>query len=84
MNHFAVQQKLTQHCKSAILQFKKKEGKRKAKFEAPLWGRRELCLGGNMLKKGWQCSIFCSGQQLKGCSLSYYSLSYIFMLCALL
>ena len=27
MNHFAVQQKLTQHCKSTILQLKKKQTK---------------------------------------------------------
>ena len=27
MNHFAVHQKLTQHCKSTILQFKKKSAK---------------------------------------------------------
>ena len=27
MNHFAVHQKLTQHCKSTILQFKKKKKK---------------------------------------------------------
>ena len=28
LNHFAVQQKLTKHCKSTILKFKKKEKKR--------------------------------------------------------
>ena len=27
MNHFVVHQKLTQHCKSTILQFKKKSAK---------------------------------------------------------
>ena len=35
MNHFAAYQKLTQHCKSAILQFFKNNPKKKENFCAP-------------------------------------------------
>ena len=31
MNHFAVHQKLTQHCKSTVVQLKKKEKEKKNK-----------------------------------------------------
>ena len=33
LNHFAVQQKLTQHCKSTIIQLKKKRKKKKCNAE---------------------------------------------------
>ena len=33
LNHFAVHQKLTQHCKSTILQFKKKKAKKRVTLQ---------------------------------------------------
>ena len=37
LNHFVVQQQLTQHCKAIILQFKKKKKKKTSKSNIKQW-----------------------------------------------